>query len=145
MSGTASREVVGTLFDRRQPPPLPAGLAPNVVLIVNDIHENHPHLWDPGQTDMVVRLAKMRQRMLDLERDIETTGHMIIDRFGAEKANPLIDKLTSVQRMALSMERALGISFVANGIQLKDYEKKKPGTIASAVSKGGNVRPLRLA
>jgi len=149
-TGSPTVETRGSMFDPgpRNPVRLPPGLDPEVRKKAKRIIESNPHL-DDSQTESIIRLAKMRKRVEEMEADIETKGYMILDEAkGREIINPLVPALTTASNAVLSLERALAIAFVTKTGQTKVDERRVPAappTSANPPAGADGPRVLRLA
>ena len=135
-------ETSGSMFDQRQPPKLPLGLPPDVRKHAKDLFSHNVHLWDDAQLNPVLRLARIRAEIDKLTIEIDREGYMIEGR-NAPIINPMIAARSGAMKDALSLERQLGITFVARSGNVKKAELEKPAQ--PKVSQGRQARVLKLA
>jgi hypothetical protein len=134
------------MFDQgpSNPPRLPTGLPVNVRKSAKAIVAENPHL-DHSQTEAIVRLAKMRERYLDMEREVQAAGYTTYDeKRGREVVHPLVPVLSQLGNAILSLEKAMAIAFVARSGQVKQNERRTPAVPNHSKSEK-NGRVLRLA
>jgi hypothetical protein len=133
---------------RPNPPKLPTGLPPAVRAEAKAIIEQNYHL-DHSQTPGILRLAKMRQRYLTMEQEVEDAGFTTYDeKRGREVVNPLVPILNATGNAILSLEKSLGIAFVTRDGQVKKAELQRPAAppkSANPPAGADGPRRLRLA
>ena len=130
------------MFDQRQPPPIPNGLPFDVREHVKDLFAHNVHLWDESQMHPVLRLAQLRAEIERLTAEIDKDGYMIEGR-NAPIINPMIAARSGAMKDALSLERQLGITFVARSGNVKKAELEKPAQPKTTPAAQGRV--LKLA
>lgn len=69
--------------------------------------------WSSVQLVVAAQLARAQADIEDLQREVDTEGFIIQDRFGADKLNPAVAALEAVTRRQLALMRNLG--FAAEG------------------------------
>ena len=143
-AGRQTSEVRGSLLDTRRPPTLPTGLKPRVRKRAREIFEHNPHLWDPSQVDPVVRLATYRVEIEDMSEAIYDNGYWEDTAAGTRKLSPLLQARDAASRVALSIDRQLGITFQARNVNVKKAELEKPAQ-PKAAGKPTQGRVLKLA
>jgi hypothetical protein len=136
-------ETAGSAFDQRQPPALPKGLDPVTRRKAKAILEQNPHLWaDSSQVEPVVRLARLRTQIEELDALIQEQGYQVENAKGELKPNPLMASRDGASRVAMQTERMLCIGFITRLNQTKRHERVKPPEPAKAAKSG---RVLKLA
>jgi hypothetical protein len=144
-SGAPLNQVAGSMLDPGQvnPPRLPAGLPAAVRKSAKAIIAENPHL-DHSQTEGILRLAKMRERYLSMEQEIERDGFTTYDeKRGREVVNPLVPILNATGNAILGLEKSLAIAFVTRSGQVKKAEQQRPAQPVTVDNESGRV--LRLA
>ena len=140
-------EVLGSAFDLRQPPALAKGLHHEVRRRAKAILAENPHLWvDTSQVEPVVRLARLRIQIEELDALIQEPGYQVENAKGELKPNPLMASRDGASRVAMQTERMLCIGFITRQVQVKRNERVIPAAPRPAQRNSSNgSRPLRLA
>jgi phage terminase small subunit len=146
-TGSPRSEVAGSAFDRgpSNPVRIPQGLDAETRKVVKRIVAENPHLDDHSQTDSIIRLASMRRRYAKVEQQLEDAGYVAHDhKRGRDVVHPLLPVLNQMGSSILSLEKSLGISWIARG-QVKQVERVSPASSSTAVKAGPTGRVLKLA
>jgi hypothetical protein len=138
------REVAGSLLDQRQPPTLPKGLDHPIRKRAKALLEQNPHLWqDASQVEPIIRLARLRAQIDDLDELIAEQGYVVENAKGETRPNPLMASRDGVSRVAMQLERMLCIAFITRANQVKQAERVAPPKPDAVKTK--QARVLRLA
>lgn len=143
VGGPTKSEMDGSVLDaKKMPVPKPGTVSAEVRQKVKEIFKPNPHLWSPGQLDPVIRLAEMKLRYEAMTAQIDREGLTTEDRFGVQKPHPLLSAHGGLCAAILSLERALGITFVARDVQVKQVEEQQPAKASRkrAATKNGSRR-----
>jgi hypothetical protein len=143
-SGSPRVEIAGSYFDDSSPPPLPSGLGKELLADAKSILKENRHLWDPSQVDPVIRLARLRRQMAEMEAQIEREGYTITSSRGETLKHPLLSSISSTRTAILSIEKALGILFITRDGQVKKAEQGN-ATMTEVKNAAGVFRKLNLA
>lgn len=146
-TGKNTSEVRDSHFDPVEMPALPRGIRKDVRQHANDLLAANTHLWQRAQVYPLLRLATLYADLDRMNAEIDQLGLWITAPGGEAKVNPMLAARDKMMATTLSLERQLGVTFVARDGNVKRSEQR---TVefhrrAESAKKVNSYRPLKLA